>query len=262
MITQKHKSGHVMAGGKSLEYSHLGPAPSESVTLVLLHEGLGCAALWRDFAEELQKATGFGILAYSRAGYGWSEVAELPRPLDYMTREARDALPDVLRILGVERCILIGHSDGATIAAIYAGSTFDRSVRGLVLLSPHFFAEEFCLNEIARMKTRYQTSNLRERMAKYHRDPDSVFWGWSDAWLHPDFRDWDVTDVIDYIRVPILAIQGRDDQFGTLSQIDVVSQRSYAPVDTLILNACRHSPFIDQADAVVDAVAEHCRRLC
>lgn len=255
------RSGRLMAGGKSLEYACWGPAPSEAPMLVLLHEGLGCTALWRDFPERLSKSTGFGVFAYSRAGYGGSDAADLPRPLDYMTREAVDVLPEVLGQIGFKRGILIGHSDGATIAAIYAGSVADMRVRGIVTMAPHFFTEEMGLAEIAAAREAFETSDLAQRMAKYHADPEHTFRGWNDSWLHPDFKAWNVSEVIDYIRVPVLAIQGEDDQYGTLAQIEELKNRCYAPVDEVVLSDCRHAPFLDQQDKVVAEIADYCARL-
>ena len=254
-------SGRLTAGGKGLEYACHGPSPDKAPTLVLLHEGLGCVALWRDFPARLAQATGFGVFVYSRAGYGQSDPADLPRPIHYMTNEARQVLPQVLDAVGVRKAVLVGHSDGATIAAIHAGSVADTRVRGIVLMAPHFFTEDMGLAQIAEAGRAYETGDLRARLAKYHADPDNAFRGWNDAWLNPDFRDWNVADVIDYVRVPILAIQGRQDQYGTLAQIDEIEARSYAPVDTLILDDCRHVPFADQPDAVLAALADYCARL-
>ena len=261
MTAEWATSGHLSASGKSLEYACWGPCPSDAPTLVLLHEGLGCTALWRDFPAKLAEATGFGVFAYSRAGYGRSDPAELPRPLDYMTQEAIDVLPQVLDAIGFRRGVLLGHSDGATIAAIYAGSVPDMRVRGIITMAPHFFTEEMGLAEIANAKVAFDTGDLRSRMAKYHADPDNTFRGWNDSWLHPDFKAWNVSDVIDYIRIPVLAIQGEDDQYGTLAQIDELENRCYAPVDRLVLSDCRHAPFIDQPDAVVVQIADYCARL-
>ncbi|CUH82070.1 alpha/beta fold hydrolase [Tropicibacter naphthalenivorans] len=261
MNWQDQAKGTLTAGGKTLEYQCFGPAPSEAPTIVLLHEGLGCLALWRDFPAALAKATGWGVFAYSRAGYGQSDPADLPRPLDYMTREALDVLPQVLDGFGFERGVLMGHSDGATIAAIYAGSVEDHRVRGLILMAPHFFTEETGLSEIAKAKTAYETTDLRDKMAKYHRDADNAFRGWNEAWLDPGFKAWHVADVIDYLRIPTLAIQGKDDQYGTLAQIQEVEERSYAPVDMLVLDDCRHAPHQDQPQAVLDGAAEFLTRL-
>ena len=248
-------------GGKALEYACFGPEPGQAPTIVALHEGLGCAARWRDFPERLVDATGWGCCVYSRAGYGQSNPSELPRPLDYMTREAVDVLPDVLDRIGFKRGVLLGHSDGATISAIYAGSVQDHRVRGLILMSPHFFAEEMGLAEISKAREAYVTGDLRDRMARYHHDPDNAFWGWNDTWLHPRFKDWNVADVIDYLRIPVLAIQGNDDQYGTVAQIDEIESRIYSPLNVELLEDCRHSPHLDQPEKTLDAIREYLARL-
>ncbi len=253
--------GFVTAGGKRLEAQCFGPSPEAAPTIVLLHEGLGCLALWRDFPRRLAEATGWGVFVWSRAGYGLSDPDDLPRPLDYMTREAVDVLPEVLDAFGFRRGVLTGHSDGATISAIYAGSVSDHRVRGLVLMAPHFFTEEMGLKQIAAAKEVFAQGDMREKMAKYHRDPEHTFRGWNDAWLDPEFKAGNVGDVIDYLRIPTLAIQGRADEYGTLAQIEEVETRSYAPVETLILEDCRHAPHLDQPEAVLAGVAEFVTRL-
>lgn len=253
--------GAIDVGGTRLEYACWGPPPDRAPTLVLLHEGLGCVALWRDWPRRLSEATGLGVFAFSRAGYGQSDRADLPRPLDYMTREATEVLGPVLDAAGIGRCILVGHSDGATIAAIYAGSVPDFRVRGLVLIAPHFFTEEMGLSSIAEARHAYATTDLRAKMARYHRDPDNTFHGWNEAWLDPGFKAWNVAEVIDYLRVPVLAIQGREDQYGTLAQVKVLEERSYAPVDVVILADCRHAPHLEQGDQTLSAVADFAARL-
>ena len=252
---------NVNIDGTRLEYTCHGPSPAEALSIVLLHEGLGSVALWRDLPERLANATGCGVLAYSRAGYGGSGPAHLPRPLDYMTREAVDVLPKVLDAFSIRKAVLFGHSDGATIAAIHAGSISNLRVRGLILMAPHFFTEPGGLAEIAKARAAFEKGDLRRRMAKYHTDPDATFRGWNDAWLDPDFRAWNVADVLDYIRVPILAIQGRQDPYGTLDQIAEIENRSYAPVDTLILEECGHAPHRDHSETVLAASAEFVARL-
>lgn len=248
-----------MVAGTALEYTCVGPPPGEAPTLVLLHEGLGCARLWRDVPTALGNATGFGVFAYSRAGYGQSEPVELPRPLDYLTREAVDVLPEVLDAIGVQYAVVLGHSDGATIAAIHAGKIADSRVMGVVLIAPHFFTEPTCLLEIAKARDAYENTDLRERLGKYHLHPDNAFHGWNDTWLNPDFQAWNVAETLDDIRVPVFAIQGRDDHYGTLAQIDVVSLRvQRAPVATLILNDCKHVPHLEHGPTVVAAVAAFC----
>ena len=254
-------SGKISANGKNLEYICHGAAPDTAPTIVILHEGLGCLELWRKFPEDLAKATGCGVFVYSRAGYGRSDLAELPRPLDYMTREAMDVLPEILDMIGSKHVILLGHSDGATIAAIYGGSIEDHRVRALVLMAPHFFTEPEGLAEIAKAKTVYDDDGLKERMAKYHNDPDHTFRGWNDAWLHPDFKNWNVAEVIDYLRIPVLAIQGKADQYGSFAQIKEIDDRIYSPLDIVMLDDCRHSPLIDQPENTLNAVAEFVSRL-
>ncbi|WP_170754325.1 alpha/beta fold hydrolase [Ruegeria lacuscaerulensis] len=261
MIWQDGGSGRMDVNGTELEYGTWGPAPQDAPTIVMLHEGLGCLAMWRDFPAEISAATGFGVLAYSRSGYGQSGPAELPRPLDYMTVEAQQVLGPVLDQAGIQRAVLLGHSDGATIAAIYAGSVSDQRVRGLILMAPHFFTEETGLASIAAARGAFDTGDLAGRLASYHRDPAATFNGWCDAWLDPGFRNWNVADVIDYLRIPTLAIQGRDDQYGTLAQIAEVETRSYAPVETAILDNCRHAPQFDQPTATLTAIAEFTARL-
>ncbi len=254
--------GRLTAGGRSLEWGAFGPAPTPGIpVIVLLHEGLGCLALWRSFPADLSKATGLPVFAYSRAGYGQSDPVPLPRPTDYMTREAVDVLPDVLNAIGADQYILMGHSDGGTIAAEYAGRVEDFRVRGLVLMAPHFFAEEMCLASIAEAKVAFEETDLKARIAKYHKDAEATFRGWNDAWLSTEFRSWNVADVIDYLRVPALVMQGMQDQYGTKAQVDEVESRSYAPVDVVMLDQCRHHPQFEQPQAVLDAVSEFSTRL-
>lgn len=254
-------SGALVAGGNRLEYACYGPAPEIAPTIVMLHEGLGCLALWRDFPSKIANATGFGVFAYSRAGYGGSDPAELPRPLDYMTREAKEVLPRILDRMGFKAGILLGHSDGATISAIYAGSVEDYRVRGLILMAPHFFTEEIGLDAIAKTKEAFAQGGLRERMAKYHNNPENAFMGWNDAWLNPGFKAWNVSDVIDHLRIPVLAIQGREDQYGTLAQIKEIEERIYSPIEIAILDNCRHAPHFDQPEATLKAIIEFALRL-
>lgn len=251
----------LIIGGKQLEYACYGPSPDQAMTLVLLHEGLGCVTLWRDFPQKLAVATGMGVLVYSRQGYGQSDPADLPKPLDFMTQEATQVLSEVLDAFDLKRCILFGHSDGATIAAIYAGSVVDMRVRGLVLMAPHFFTEPEGLAAIRAARAAYDSGDLKARMAKYHRDPDNAFGGWADTWLNPGFEAWNVAEVIDYFRIPTLAIQGRQDQYGSLAQIIEIEDRSYAPVDMLVLEDCQHAPHQEHPDMVLAEVADFSARL-
>jgi pimeloyl-ACP methyl ester carboxylesterase len=250
--------GEAVADGQRLEAVAYGPPPDQAPTIVMLHEGLGCVALWRDFPQKLATATGHGVFAYSRAGYGGSDPVPLPRPLDYMSREAGLSLPVVLEAIGLDRGILLGHSDGASIAAIYAGETADERIEGLVLMAPHLFTEAPGLASIAEARRAYETGDLRSRLAKYHGDVDIAFRGWNGAWLDPGFEAWNIEDAVGRWRVPALVIQGADDQYGTLDQVRAIERRSPKPVTSLVLEACRHSPQIDQPQATLEAIVRFC----
>ena len=250
--------GEIVADGKRLEGVAYGPPPGSAPAIVMLHEGLGCVALWRGFPAMLAAATGWGAFAYSRAGYGQSDPVDLPRPLDYMTREARFCLPEVLEAIGLKGGVLLGHSDGASIAAIYAGEHTDERIKGLILMAPHLFTEEMGLASIAETRVAYRTGDLRAKLAAYHRHVDCAFRGWNDAWLDPGFKSWNIVDSIERWRVPALLIQGADDQYGTLAQIRAIEARSPMPVIAEILPACRHSPHVDEPQATLEAIAKFC----
>ncbi|MEM7214542.1 MAG: alpha/beta hydrolase [Pseudomonadota bacterium] len=258
---QDQASGFLEIGGSRLEYVCHGPPPDQAYTIILLHEGLGCVGLWKDFPQALSDTSGFGVFAYSRAGYGKSSPVSLPRPLDYMTREAVDILPCILDAIGFRHGVLMGHSDGATIAAIHAGMAEDFRVRGLVLMAPHFFTEPDGLAAIAEARESFENTDLREKLGRYHDDPENAFCGWNDAWLDPGFEEWNVSDVIDYFRIPVLAIQGSEDQYGTMAQIDEIENRIYSPFDTLILNGCGHAPHVERRAETLAAVSEFTTRL-
>ncbi|MEP3232846.1 MAG: alpha/beta hydrolase [Hyphomicrobiales bacterium] len=252
---------HIQIGTTKLEAQCFGPPPSNAPTIIMLHEGLGCIALWRDFPSRLAEATGYGVLAYSRAGYGGSDGSPPPKPLDYMTREAMDVLPLVLDQIGFQRGILLGHSDGASIVTIYAGSTEDMRIRGLVLMAPHFFTEPVGLTAIKAAKEIYETGDLKQKLAKYHTHVDDAFYGWNGAWLDDDFKDWNIAENIDYLRIPVLGIQGRNDEYGTLAQLDELEARLYSPFDCAILEDCKHSPHLEKADETLGVITEFCQRL-
>ena len=255
------RSGRMVANGASLEWALCGPDDAGAPVIVLLHEGLGCLALWRAFPEQLAQHTGCRVFAFSRAGYGRSDAASLPRPLDYMTREALDCLPDVLAAIDAPGYVLLGHSDGASIAAIYAGRVTDDRLCGMVLLAPHFFTEPLGLAEIAAARDAFETTTLKARMAKYHTDPVATFRGWNDAWLDPGFRAWNIEAVIESFRVPVLALQGREDQYGTLAQIEAARRKSPAEVELVVIENCRHSPHFDQPEATLEAISAFLQRL-
>ena len=249
------------AGGHALEAAWWGPSPDAAPTLVMLHEGLGCVALWRDLPERLAAVTGCGVLAYSRAGYGQSDPISLPRPLSYMHDEARDVLPAVLDAAGVRRAVLLGHSDGASIALLYAGGRQDFRVAGLALIAPHVFVEAISLTSIAAVRDAFETTDLRDRLARYHRDVDGAFWGWNRAWLDPAFARWRIDDSVAFIRVPILLIQGERDEYGTTAQLHAIEAEAYCPVETLLVPGAAHAPQVSHPALVIDAVASFVARL-
>ena len=255
-MTDIDDSGFLFIGAHSLEYRMLGPRPDQAPTIVMLHEGLGCVGLWGDFPEKLQGATGAGVFVYSRAGYGQSSPVKLPRPLSYMQDEASDVLPALLDAIGFRRGMLLGHSDGASIAAIYAGAHQDHRVEGIALIAPHFIVEDVSVTSIAAIKQTYETTELKAKLARWHRDVDSAFYGWNGAWLDPDFRKWDITEQLGYIRVPILIVQGEDDQYGTVKQIETAERECYCPVEMAVIQGAGHSPHREAPQATLDAIAE------
>jgi pimeloyl-ACP methyl ester carboxylesterase len=249
-------SGFLTLGDQRLEYRMIGPRPDAAPTIVMLHEGLGCVGLWGDFPDKLQAATGAGVFVYSRAGYGQSSPVALPRPLSYMHDEARAVLPRLLEQIGFQRGLLLGHSDGASIAAIYAGSHQDHRIGGLVLIAPHFFTEDVGIASIEEARKAYETADLRARLARWHTHVDNAFKGWNGAWLDPEFRKWDITEFLTYIRVPILIVQGEDDQYGTVKQIEIAKQECYCPVEVALLPGAKHSPQREAPDATLKAISD------
>jgi pimeloyl-ACP methyl ester carboxylesterase len=244
-----------------LEYRMIGPRPDAGPTIVMLHEGLGSVGLWNEFPEKIAAATGAGVFVYSRAGYGNSRPGKMPRSSSFMDEEAREVLPRVLDAIGFQRGLLLGHSDGASIATIYAGSVQDHRIRGLVLVAPHFFTEEIGINEIRRARKVFESGALREKLQRWHADVDCAFRSWSEPWLSSDFDNWDITEVLGYIRVPILVVQGDADQYGTLKQIEVVQQECFCPVEVTVLPGIRHVPYREAPALTLGVVADFVNRL-
>lgn len=248
-------SGFVRACGHSLEYQLIPAHQINRPTLVLLHEGLGSVAMWRDFPARLAAATGCRTLVYSRYGYGQSDVLEESFGTDFMHREGREALPELLATLGIERPLLVGHSDGASIALLHAGDPrFE--VAGLVVMAPHCFVEDISIRSIEAAKLAFETTDLPAKLGRYHRDVRRTFYGWNDIWLNPDFRAWNIEDCLPHIRCPILAIQGEDDEYGTMAQIEAIASGATASagIELLKLADCRHSAHKDQPVAVIEAI--------
>lgn len=245
--------------GHRLEYELIPSADTAAPVIVFLHEGLGSLSLWRDFPRRVVETTGCPALVYSRYGYGQSDPLTAPRRIDFMHDEGLKTLPELLDKLKIEKPILFGHSDGASIAIIYAGGS-RRPLSGLIVMAPHVLVENVSVKSIRAAKKAYDTTDLRDKLARYHADPDSAFRGWNDAWLSPEFLKWNIEEYLSGISCPVLAIQGQRDEYGTMDQIDrIVRQVSNA--EALKLAECRHSPHRDQPERVLEAVARFVHRI-
>jgi pimeloyl-ACP methyl ester carboxylesterase len=239
-----------LPGGGPLELLDI-PGNPGAPMLVLLHEGLGSVGLWREFPHVLAAATHSRTVAFSRYGHGRSDPPPKPRTPTFMHEEALEVLPGLLAALDITEPVLVGHSDGASIALIHAAH---HPVRAVVAIAPHVFVEEIGLIEIRRARESYLKGGLRERMARHHSDPDSAFFGWNDVWLHPDFPRWDITDAVKRVDVPLLLIQGVNDQYGTMAQLDAIERAATSPLQRVQLD-CRHSPPTERQAETVEAIA-------
>jgi pimeloyl-ACP methyl ester carboxylesterase len=243
-------SSYVDLDGARVHYEET-PGDAPGAPLVFLHEGLGAVGLWRGFPARVAHATGRRTLAYSRHGHGDSDPPPAPRTPAFMHEEARAVLPRLLAAWDAEAPLLVGHSDGASIALIHAA---EHPVAGVAAIAPHVFVEAMGLAEIRRARTAYEEEGLRARMARHHRDPDAAFYGWNDVWLHPDFPRWSLEDLLGAIDAPVLLVQGAEDQYGTLTQLDVIERRVSGPVERVVL-PCRHAPHLEAPEATLAAVA-------
>ncbi len=256
------ESDFITVSGFRLEYQFLNRRSARVPTLVFLHEGLGCVSLWRDFPARLAERTGMSALVYSRAGYGKSDPVSLPRPVRYMHDEA-EVLDTLLKELNINNTVLIGHSDGASIALIYAGLIKCVNVRALILEAPHVFTEQGGLDSIARVTDVYRTTAMRERLKKHHgSNTDIAFRGWNDVWLHPEFRAWNIEEFLPVIAVPLLLIQGDDDEYGTIRQLEAIERQVKGTVEVLKVADCGHSPHREQAVVTLGAMTAFLQRYC
>lgn len=251
---------HATAAGRSIHYQWI-DGESGKPTLVFLHEGLGSIGQWRDFPAKVVAATGCRALVYDRYGYGQSDVlAEKQRTVRFMHDEALIALPELLRSLSVENPILVGHSDGASIALIHAGAK--HPVRGVCAMAPHVFIEPECLKSIDKAAEAFENTDLKDRLGRYHRDARKTFYGWADVWLDAGFKDWDIRD--DYlgnITAPVMVIQGYEDIYGTMAQLDEIKRRVKGPCELVKLEDCGHAPFREQPEKTLSAVTRFIKGL-
>jgi pimeloyl-ACP methyl ester carboxylesterase len=253
------KSQFIEIDDARLEYLHIPARKPGLPPLVFLHEGLGSVAMWRDFPAKVAEATGAEVVVYSRRGYGQSAPLAAPNTVDYMHDEARRVVPKLLDQLGLERPVLIGHSDGGSIALIYAGSRL-APLSGLVLMAPHVFVEDITVASIAAAKVAYETTDFGKRLGRYHADADHSFWSWNDIWLLPAFRDWNIEEFVPKVECPVLVIQGRDDEYGSPAQVESIERRATAPCEIALLPDCRHSPHRDQAERTLQLIASFVTR--
>ena len=241
------------AAGHAIEYEWIDAGDAAKPVLVFLHEGLGSIRQWREFPVRVANSTGCRALLYNRYGYGNSDVLAAPHAATFMHDEARVALPELLRSLGIVEPVLVGHSDGASISLIYAGS--GHPARGIVVAAPHVFMEEMNVTAIEELTATFESSDLPERLGKYHRDARKTFYGWSDAWRSTGFRAWNIEEFLPRIRCPVLAIQGIEDRYGSMAQLDAIARQLGGPCELVKLENCGHSPHRDQPEAMLDAVA-------
>lgn len=261
-MTRLAASGFLELGTDRLEYRHWGPQPAEAPTLVLLHEGLGSADLWADLPTRLQSATGLGVLAYSRRGYGASSPRALPWPFAYMHEEARDFLPRILDTIGFTRGCLIGASDGASIATVFAGTFEDPRVEGLTLIAPHFIVEEATAAGARAAKQAFEHGDLRPKLARWHQDVTIAFHGWNATWVDPRFKgEWDITEYLPRIGVPIQILQGEHDEYATEEQLRIAQRLCTRPVEATLMPGIGHSIFREAPEATAAAIVGFVRKV-
>jgi pimeloyl-ACP methyl ester carboxylesterase len=245
--------------GRWLEAAKIEGRDPNLPAIVMLHEGLGSLAHWKDFPLRVAEETGAPVFVYSRSGHGGSDALEEPRSVSYMHHEAQVVLPEILREAGIERPVLLGHSDGASIALLFAGMHPD-ACAGLILEAPHVFVEDLTVSSIAQARTLYQETDLPQRLGRYHANVDSLFWGWNKIWLDPSFRNWNIESFLDLIRCPVLVLQGAQDEYGTSRQIEAI-QRRIPSASAIVLQNCKHAPHRDCSEATLYAIGNFVQAL-
>ena len=250
--SQHTQRSFVEVSGHRLEVERIA-GDTTRPTLVFLHEGLGSVSMWREFPAWAAAATDCPAVVYSRYGYGQSDPLDSPFAVDYMHREALETLPELLARFGIERPLLVGHSDGASIALVYAGSR--AGLGGLVALAPHVFVEDISVKSIAEAKVAFETTDLPEKLARHHADVRKSFYGWNEIWLHPDFRRWNIEAFLPAIQCPVLAIQGAEDEYGTMAQVEAIARQVGGACEIVRLEACGHSPHRDRPGETLAAIS-------
>jgi pimeloyl-ACP methyl ester carboxylesterase len=253
-------SAFLSIGDAELEYSFIRNSPDRP-TIVLLHEGLGCVEMWKDFPSMLAQVTGLNVFAYSRAGYGCSSTVDLPRPLNFHAREALEVLPAVLAKMKIKKHFILGHSDGASIGIIYGGSNLQLDLKGLILLAPHLAAEKKCVLQIQKAMSSFESGMLRGRLSKYHHNnTDVAFWGWSEVWVDPSFLDWNIEEHLLGINSPTLTLRGVDDPYNTDWHVKTISQRIIGFVEHHELPECGHAPHVDALEVVLNTIKKFVKK--
>lgn len=251
--------GEVSVDGKRLEALWIEPRQARRPAIVMLHEGLGSIALWKEFPAKLAERTGCGVLVYSRYGHGSSDKLMEKRPVRFMHHEGEVVLPELLEKFAIVKPILVGHSDGGSISLIFAGR-YPNAVSGLILEAPHVFVEDLSIASIAQAKVTYETTDFPQRLGRYHANVDATFWGWNDIWLDPAFRSWNIGEYVPKITCPVLCIQGEEDEYGTIAQVEAI--KAGAPQTRIaMLPNCKHSPHRDQEAKTLELMAEFVGRI-
>jgi len=248
------EDGFLIIDEARFEYRRIGDNKPDSPTLVFLHEGLGSVSMWKEFPEQLVELTGLNAFIYSRQSYGKSSPLPSPREKDYLVNEAENILPKILKLAGIQQTLLVGHSDGASIALLFAAASLSPRPLAMALMAPHVFNEKLCIEGIRKAKLAFEKADLRQRLSVYHEDVDNAFWRWNDIWLADDFADWNIEECLSNINTSMLIIQGENDEYGSKSQVESISQHCMGKVDTLFLADCGHTPFREKNKQTLEAI--------